>query len=246
MVDIHCHIIPEVDDGAYHLDAAVEMARIAADCGVRAIVATPHFEGRPESLEALHYIMHQFRRLKSALTREKLEIELYPGVEVLCLPQTLELAREGKLPTLGNSRYVLTEFYFDASWEFMDATLDALQSFGYKPVVAHPERYGAVQRDLELVRSWFERGIVIQVNKGSVLGAFGRRAEEAAVRLLYRGLVHVIASDAHSPEIRTTDLEPVRQWCLEHVGRQYTKILLEDNPGRIIRNRPMCRIRREQ
>lgn len=246
MVDIHCHIVPEVDDGAWDLDTALEMARMAVHSGVRRIIATPHFQGVPEALEELPYIVHQFRLLQSAVRREKLELELHPGVEVLCVPQTLELARMGQLPTLGNSRYVLTEFYFDASREFMDSALRHMLACGYLPVVAHPERYGAVQREPDLVGHWFELGVVIQVNKGSVLGAFGRRAEETAVRLLYRGHVHIIASDAHSPERRTTDLSPVQAWAREHLGREYARILLEDNPGRITRGRPMCQVRRRE
>lgn len=245
MVDIHCHIIPEVDDGAWDMEAALAMARIAADCGVEKIIATPHFQGVPRELEALPMIRHQFRLLQSALKRDLPQLELICGAEVLCLPQTIELARRGDLPTLGKSRYVLTEFYFDAGGRFMDDTLEALRQMGYRPVVAHPERYGAVQRDPDLARSWFERDIVLQVNKGSVLGAFGARAEDTAVRLLYRGHVHVIASDAHSPEIRTTDLRPAKHWCLDHLGREYTDILLRDNPGRIARGKPMRQARRD-
>lgn len=244
MVDIHCHILPEVDDGAWDLEAALQMARMAVRCGVRRIIATPHFQGVPEALEQIPYISHQFRQLKSAVEWEKLPLELIPGAEILCVPQTLELARMGRLPTLGDSRYVLTEFYFDASWEFMDSTLEGLRAFGYQPVVAHPERYGAIQRDPDRAGSWFDRGIVLQVNKGSVLGAFGRRAEETAVRLLYRGNVHIIASDAHSPERRTTDLSAVLEWTQEHLGREYSRILLADNPGRIARGRPMCKVHR--
>ena len=246
MVDIHCHILPEVDDGAWDRETAMEMARMAVRSGVKRIIATPHFHGVPESLAQMPYILHQHRRLRSAIQLEKLELELIPGAEVLCVPQTIELARAGQLPTLGNSRYVLTEFYFDASWEFMDSTLEQLRALNYQPVVAHPERYSAIQHDPNRARSWFEREIVLQVNKGSVLGAFGRRAEETAVRLLYRGSVHIIASDAHSPERRTTDMTAVREWTREHLGREYSKILLEDNPGRITRGRPMCRVHRRE
>lgn len=243
MVDIHCHILPEVDDGAWDMEAAVAMARLARDCGVKKIITTPHFKGEPRSLEAIGLFQHQRRLLQSRLKREKVDVELLPGAEVLCVPQTLELARAGRLPTLGVGRYVLAEFYFDAGAGFMDETLHAMQELGYLPVVAHPERYGAVQRDPELSRSWFHRGIVLQVNKGSVLGAFGRRAEDTAVRMLYRGHVHIIASDAHSPEVRTTDLEPVRRWCLEHLGQEYTRILLEDNPGRVAAGKSMRKVR---
>ena len=243
MVDIHCHILPEVDDGAWDMEAAVDMAKIARDSGVKKIITTPHFKGEPKSLEAVGFLMHQRRLLQSRLKREKIEVELLPGAEVLCVPQTMELAQTGRLPTLGTGRYVLTEFYFDASAGFMDETLHGLRQMGYLPVVAHPERYGAVQRDPELAARWFHRGIVLQVNKGSVLGAFGRRAEDAAVRMLCRGNAHIIASDAHSPEVRTTDLQPVRHWCLDHLGQAYTKILLEDNPGRIAAGKPMCKVR---
>ena len=243
MVDIHCHILPEVDDGAWDMEAAVDMAKIARDSGVKKIITTPHFKGEPKSLEAVGFLMHQRRLLQSRLKREKIEVELLPGAEVLCVPQTMELAKTGRLPTLGTGRYVLTEFYFDASAGFMDETLHGLRQMGYLPVVAHPERYGAVQRDPELAARWFHRGIVLQINKGSVLGAFGRRAEDAAVRMLCRGNAHIIASDAHSPHVRTTDLQPVRHWCLDHLGQAYTKILLEDNPGRVAAGKPMCKVR---
>ena len=243
MVDIHCHILPEVDDGAWDLDTAVAMARIARDCGVDKIITTPHFKGEPQSLDMVGQMVYQRRRLQNRLQQEQIEVELLPGAEVLCVPQTMELAKTGRLPTLGTGRYVLTEFYFDASAGFMDETLQGLRQMGYLPVVAHPERYGAVQRDPELAAKWFHRGIVLQVNKGSVLGAFGRRAEDAAVRMLCRGNAHIIASDAHSPEVRTTDLQPVRHWCMDHLGQAYTKILLEDNPGRIAAGKPMCKVR---
>lgn len=243
MVDIHCHILPEVDDGAWDMEAAVAMAKIARDSGVKKIITTPHFKGEPAALGSVGLFRHQLRLLQSRLKRERVEVELLPGAEVLCVPQTMELAQTGRLPTLGTGRYVLTEFYFDASAGFMDETLHGLRQMGYLPVVAHPERYGAVQRDPELAARWFHRGIVLQVNKGSVLGAFGRRAEDAAVRMLCRGNAHIIASDAHSPEVRTTDLQPVRHWCMDHLGQAYTKILLEDNPGRIAAGKPMCKVR---
>ena len=243
MVDIHCHILPEVDDGAWDMEAAVAMAKIARASGVKKIITTPHFKGEPAALGSVGLFRHQLRLLQSRLKRERVEVELLPGAEVLCVPQTMELAQTGRLPTLGTGRYVLTEFYFDASAGFMDETLHGLRQMGYLPVVAHPERYGAVQRDPELAARWFHRGIVLQVNKGSVLGAFGRRAEDAAVRMLCRGNAHIIASDAHSPEVRTTDLQPVRHWCMDHLGQAYTKILLEDNPGRIAAGKPMCKVR---
>ena len=104
MVDIHCHIVPEVDDGAWDMETAVRMARLARDSGVTKIVATPHFKGVPEELEAIPFVMHQFRLLQSALKRDVPQVELVQGMEVLCVPQTIELARRGLLPTIGKGR----------------------------------------------------------------------------------------------------------------------------------------------
>ena len=172
-------------------------------------------------------------------------MELHPGVEVLCLPQTMELAKKRHLPTLGDSDYVLVEFYFDAGRHFMDDTLAVLHRSGYRPVIAHPERYEAVQKEPEIALRWFERGYVLQVNKGSPLGAFGTGARECARQLLRWGVIHVLASDAHGSRRRTTDLTPAVEWCLTHLGEDYTRILLEENPHRILRNQPMAPTGRE-
>lgn len=238
MVDIHCHILPRIDDGARSMEESIAMVRIARASGVDKIAATPHFAGTEESLEHLPRILRRVLKLQQELNRQNIPVEIVPGAEILCLPQTLDLARKGMLPTLGEGRYLLTEFYFDYPGEEMDRILRSLQEMEYLPVVAHPERYGAVQRQPELVHSWFDRGIVIQVNKGSVLGSFGASPERCAQLLLERGMVHVIASDAHRADSRTADMGAIRAWCEEHLGRTYADVLLRRNPGLVLRGKP--------
>lgn len=245
MVDIHCHILPEVDDGAYSMEEALRMARMAADSGVTDLFATPHFQGTQQGLQTLHWIMEQMERLYETLRRKRIGVNLHPGVEVLCLPQTLELAKKRRLPTLGDSDYVLVEFYFDAGEHFMDEALAVLYRSGYRPVIAHPERYEAVQETPEIALRWFERGYVLQVNKGSPLGAFGNGARECARQLLRWGVIHVLASDAHGSQRRTTDLTPAAEWCMTYLGEHYTRILLEENPKRILKGEPMAPTGRE-
>lgn len=234
MVDLHCHILPKIDDGSRSMAESVAMARLARASGVDRIAATPHFPGRAESVELLPKILNRVTRLRSELEREGIDLMILPGAEILCLPETAELAKKGMLPTIGDSRYLLTEFYFDTPAQTLDAMLRALAQREYIPVIAHPERYGAVQRRPELARRWFEQGYVIQVNKGSVLGAFGPEPERCAGQLLRQGTVHVIASDAHRADARTTDMGPVRAWAEENLGREYADVLLRRNPGRII------------
>lgn len=239
MTDIHCHILPGVDDGAENTEAALAMARQAADCGIRDVIATPHFRGREGELEELPRVFRQLELLNGALTREDIPLTVHPGAEILCFPETVALARKGLLPTLGETNYVLCEFFFDAPYEFMDRILSDIAQAGYRIVVAHPERYEAVIRDPRCARHWFRKGYVIQLDKGSVLGAFGGRVQGAARWLLDMGFVHLIASDAHSPRRRTTDLTFLRSWLLERYPEGYTRLLLEENPRRLLRNHDM-------
>ena len=113
-----------------------------------------------------------------------------------------------------------------------------LQS-GYKPVVAHPERYDVIQREPPLLRRWARQGCVIQLNKGSVLGSFGHGPEQAANEILAMGLAHVFASDAHSYRSRTPHMLQLRQWVEDYCEGDYASILLEKNPRRLLQGRPM-------
>lgn len=240
MIDIHCHILPDLDDGAATMDEALEMARIAAYSGVTDIIATPHFRGEPEALEMLGDIDRRYRQLQKALERQSIPIRLHRGAEILCTPQTPALAREKLLPTLGDTRYVLIEFYFNESFSFMDICLEKIAAAGYIPVVAHPERYDAVQWDPERLWSWADRGYVFQLNKGSVLGLLGHRAEQAAHELLELGLAHLFASDAHSCERRTPNMEGLYRWTGEFCDEECAHMLLTENPGQILQGLPIA------
>lgn len=243
MVDIHCHILPDVDDGAESLEEALEMARMAVRCGVTDLAATSHFRGNGEELGALERIFSRFRFLEEELKEERIHLRLHLGAEVLCLYETIDLARNRELPTISNTDYVLCEFFFDAPYEYMDEILAGIAESGYRPVIAHPERYGTIQREPRRAQRWFRRGYVIQVNKGSVLGAFGSRAQDTAQWLLEMGFVHILASDAHSARRRTTDLTRLESWLLDHYPRSYACLLLEDNPGRLLRGENMAPVR---
>ncbi len=239
MVDIHCHILPGIDDGARDLPESLAMARIAARCGITELAATPHFRGEPETLESLQRIYRRFQQLEEAVKREKLPLKLHPGAEILCLPETPQLARAGQLPTLGDTEYVLCEFYFDAPYDHMDALLEGIAAGGYRPVVAHPERYGAIQRNPRRVEHWFRQGYVVQMNKGSVLGSFGYRVQKTAQWMLNTGYVHILASDAHSAHHRTPELGLLRRELLERFPEGYQRLLMEENPARLLQGRDM-------
>ena len=239
MVDLHCHILPGVDDGAADMNEAMAMVRLAAESGVRHIVCTPHFHSSEEAEAHITQILTAYYALRNEIREQKIEVSIHPGSEILCTPFSTDLARRGKLPTIGNSRYILTEFFFDESLEYMELMPDQLTRWGYQPVVAHPERYHAVQKRPWMMQRWFAKGYVLQLNKGSILGAFGTRAENAANDLLKHGLAHVIASDAHHGDFRTTHMAAIAAWGREYLGEEYTDVLLRRNPMRILKGKPV-------
>ena len=240
MIDIHCHILPELDDGAADMEEALGIARAAVASGVTGIVATPHFPGRPESLEMLGAILDRYRSLRICLEKAGIPLRIFPGAEILCLPNTAKMARQRQLPTLGNSDYLLCEFYFQESRAYMTRQLRELADSGYRIVVAHPERYEAVQRDPRIAEKWFDAGYVLLLNKDSLLGNFGSRVEKTARTLLDRGLAHVIASDAHSTLYRTGDMGQLRSRLEVNCPAEYARILLEENPRRLLQGREMA------
>lgn len=234
MIDIHCHILPEFDDGASGPEEAIAMAHMAADSGVTAIVATPHFPGKADSLERIPALLDRYEWLRRALRSQRLPLKIYPGAEILCLPETLELAKDHSLPTIGNTVFLLTEFYFDESFSQMSRLLEGLSKEGYIPVVAHPERYHAIQEDPKLLKQWYEKGYVLQLNKGSILGSFGPEPEEAAAAMLEMGLAHLIASDAHSARRRTPHMGALGFWMEENCDPDYARLLLAENAARLL------------
>ena len=239
MIDIHCHILPRLDDGASTMEEALEMARMAADSGVTDIVATPHFPGTEESLAERRRITARWQALSDAIEQAEIPLKLHPGAEILCTPETPHLAARGLLPSINGTRYLLTEFPFDTPFAQMDALLQGIADAGYVPVVAHPERYDAIHQEPFRVERWFRREYVLQMNKGSILGAFGSRVGHTADLLLDAGLVHLIASDAHSAHRRTPHMGPLKEWLRHNLDRDYARILLEENPRRLLKDQPM-------
>lgn len=239
MIDIHCHILPDFDDGASDLDEAMEMAEMAVNSGVTDIIATPHFRGEIAFLDNVPMIERRFCALAAAIEEAAIPLRLHLGAEVLCLPSTARMAASHQLPTLAGSDYSLIEFYFNESFSFMTDMLIQIADSGYKPVVAHPERYNAIQRDPELLHQWNDRGFVFQLNKDSILGELGFRAEQTANEILGMGFAHLLASDGHHSYTRTPHMGSIRHWANEFCDPDYAAALLKGNPGRILRNEPL-------
>ena len=240
MIDIHSHVLPGVDDGSADMEMSLEMLALAAESGVHTLVATPHcnipgeFENyRSQELEEL------FQELQRAAEREEIPLRLCRGMEAYATPELPELLSGGQIWTLNGGRYFLVEFNFGEDPDFCDDILRECAAMGYRPVIAHPERYFFIQDDPEHAFEWCTAGYALQLNKGSVLGRFGARVQTTADRLLDHGLVACVASDAHRPYERSTHMGEIRDYLREEYGEAYMRLLLEENPARILSGRSL-------
>lgn len=234
MIDLHSHILPELDDGARELDEALHMARLAVESGVSHMVATPH---RMDS--GARTVTAAVEFLRQALQAVRIPLKLYPGMEIFGTMDTARLLREGRLLTLNHSRYPLIEFDFEGDGLIQTQILQSVIREGYCPVVAHPERYVYIQQQPELLNEWVRMGCLLQVNKGSLTGRFGRTPQALALALADRGFATVVASDAHSSQYRTPWMYDAWETLARQISPLAAEYLLLENPRKILNDEPM-------
>ncbi|MDY3080391.1 MAG: CpsB/CapC family capsule biosynthesis tyrosine phosphatase [Oscillospiraceae bacterium] len=240
MIDIHTHILPGLDDGSPDMECSVEMAELAAESGVEAIIATPHCNQRGAFENyASEALTERLEALRSALEKIGTPLEVYLGAEVYGTDDAARLFRKGKLATLGGSRYLLTEFDFFENIEYMQWLLNDLLDAGCVPIIAHPERYFELQERPRVIEKWLASGMGIQINKGSLFGRFGSSAAKLAHYLLREGMVTCIASDAHGSHVRTPDMSSAMDFLSMEYSDGLAQLLLVDNPRRILQNREL-------
>lgn len=237
IIDLHNHILPAVDDGAVGIDDAVEMAALAARCGIRKIVATPHYRyGMGMSLEALE---DAFEDLSFAIRHEQIGIVLEKAMEIMATEDLPELLKQGRVWTYPNSSYFLVEFECDEVLDDMNRLLDRCMAAGFIPVIAHPERYRAVRFHPEVAQQWQKKGYGIQVNRDSLLGMFGEHPFYCADLLLRKGWANCIASDAHTPQYRNPHWGEAFRHLPGVYGFRALATCLETVPERILGNLPL-------
>lgn len=235
MIDIHTHILPDMDDGARSWGEAVEMAELAAENGTHILAATIHANlpgmDNPRRLEAY---VRQLKQFQGILQKEKIPLTVCSGMEVFADAGFPRGFHPTDFLTLNGSPYLLTEFSMDEGAAQIYRTVDGILERGLIPVLAHPERYVCVQRVPAHVFEWHQMGALIQINKGSLLGRFGSQIRRTANSLLRHRLAAAVASDAHRADIRTTDLSKTADFLRDEYGRKTAYLLLEENPGRIL------------
>ena len=230
MIDLHSHVLPGLDDGAQTLADSLQLAQAAFEDGVRAMAATPHVRSdywtTAEQMEAGVAIV------RAALAETAIGLEVVPGGEIaLDVLSTLSREDLARFTLGGSGRYLLVEFPY-SGWPLdLEQQVFELVATGLTPVMAHPERNGEVQENPRRLARAVSGGALVQVTAASLDGRVGRSAKAAAERLLELELAHVLASDAHAPDIRAVGLTD----ACEAVGDDgLARWLVEDAPAAIL------------
>jgi len=236
--DIHCHILPGVDDGPGEMEKALAMAAQAVADGTGQIVATPHnIHWRPGPLR--DQMSALAAQVQQELDAQGLALRIIVGAEVYIAPDLPARLDDGRAYSINGSRYILIELPFTFWPDYTEEALSALQGRGLVPILAHAERYTAVQRDPDRLRPLVERGILVQLTAGSLLGGFGREAQRTALVLLEHNLAHVVASDGHNTTYRAPVLSAALPVAGKIVGAEAALALIESVPAAIVADEPV-------
>lgn len=223
MIDLHSHILPNLDDGSQSMEESLKMGEIALSEGFSKIIATPHYiEG--EQTISKEEIFKAVMKVNDAFQKAKINLEILPGAEVYLTPNLPLLLKSGEIPTLNNSAYVLIEFPMRDIPIYTETVLYEVRLLGYKPIIAHPERYSKVIKDPNYLKKLVDQGNYVQINSLSVTGELGKKIKETAEILLKQNLVHFIGTDAHSSRTRA----PKIQEAILQMSKWVSKTQLEE------------------
>ena len=235
MIDLHCHILPGIDDGAADISVSIAMAKAFVADGVSVVACTPHI------LPGLYansgpQIRQATEELQQRLATERIPLRLVTGADNHVLPSFVAELRSGHLLSLADSRYVLVEPPHHVAPPRMDEMFFNLLVAGYIPILTHPERLSWINSHYDVIQRLIQAGVWIQLTAGSLTGAFGQRARYWSERMLDEGCVHILATDAHDMARRPPKLSRGRELASKRIGSIEAEHLVETRPRGVLDN----------
>ncbi|WP_066055678.1 tyrosine-protein phosphatase [Robertmurraya korlensis] len=202
MIDIHCHILPSLDDGAKDISESVAMAREAVKEGIDTIIATPHHKNGQYENKKLT-ILEEVKLLNKRLQEEKIPLNILPGQETRIFGEFLEEEELVHILPLNQTQYVFVELPSGHVPRYTERLLFDVQLKGFIPIIVHPERNTEIITNPDIMYNLVKKGALTQVTASSVAGYFGKKIQKFSAQLIEANLTHFLASDAHNVNNRT-------------------------------------------
>lgn len=233
MIDLHCHMLPGIDDGAPDLKVALAMARCAVADGITHTACTPHiYPGLYENQQA--GIAQAIEQLRTVFAAEGIALQLSIGADTHLAPDLIANIRAGRIPTLNGSRYLLLEPPHHVAPPQFEESVFQLMAAGYVPVITHPERLSWIETHYPIFQRLVKQGAWMQLTSGSLTGRFGRRPRYWAERMLDEHLVHILATDSHHIDRRPPLLAEGREAAAQRIGQEQAEYLVTLRPQGIL------------
>ena len=250
MLDLHCHLFPDMDDGPATMDETLSMLYIAKEENIDLIAATHHYMEEQQTVsEYLASWEEKHKQVQEFIKAEDIDLDIVMGAEVLISPFLAQLEGLESL-CINGSRYLLVELPMLDIPQYTEDVIYALRLKGITPIIAHPERNHRIIKDPNLLHPLIEMGALGQVNTSSITGLYGRKIRKCVRILLEHNMAHLIATDAHSPRTRSPRFKKAVTQLEKWFGREYSKVLLDENPISVLNDvlfirEPPIKIRRK-
>ncbi|WP_243495566.1 tyrosine-protein phosphatase [Priestia aryabhattai] len=233
MIDLHCHILPGIDDGAPTVEVSIKMAQKAVSEGIHTIVATPHHQNGTYINEKSD-ILQRVEELNERLIQERIPLTILPGQETRIYGEMVQDYQNGKILTLNaTNKYVFVEFPSSQVPRFTERLLYDIQAEGLTPIIVHPERNSRLIEDPDILYNLVNKGAMTQVTASSLTGRFGKKIKKFSMDLIHANLTHVIASDAHNTSGRSFHMQEANDLISTEYGMDML-YLFQENAAAIV------------
>lgn len=234
-VDIHCHILPGVDDGSQSPEETKAMLEKAWDEGIQIMVATPHYH-KQRGKNDIDLIKKQLLLTRKLAKEVHPKMQICLGMEIYYGEDVPELLKTRKAVSIRKSRYILVEFSPGDDFQYILNAVRKLQMSGHTVIIAHIERYNCLREDISNVEYLREMGAYLQVNAGSITGSYGRSVKKFLREVLKAHLVQLVGTDAHGPEKRSPKMQEAYKEVVKRCGEEYADQIFGQNAKKVLRN----------
>jgi protein-tyrosine phosphatase len=235
MIDLHSHIAFDVDDGSDSFDESVAILKKAYKRGIKGIFATPHYMSGMYAEKT--DVENKLDMLRIRLESEGIYMPIYSGHELFIDLEGIQSLFEGKVNTLNKSRYVLVELPMLSPLNDLNHIMFELTLKGFVPIIAHPERYSYVQKDVNVAKAWIEQGFLLQLNLPTFYGKYGEDAKKTAIKMLKRNMIHFVGTDVHSQQSTALSIAAPLKAIKDIVGDEMYQTITMANPIKVVENK---------
>ncbi len=235
MIDLHCHLLYGTDDGAKEIEDSIKMFKEAEKAGFTKICCTPHYLS-PQYVKTKKENLEKMEIIRCKLKEAKLDIEIFLGNEIYITENIDELIEKEEVSTIADTDFVLVEFPMNFKTYVMENEIDNLISSGYNVILAHPERYSYVQKNIKFLDEYIERGVYLQGNYESLIGKYGMRAKRTLIKLLKQEKIDLLSTDNHKVGSTYTKMNKILKVLKKYAKNEYFDRLTFKNQENILKN----------